>query len=177
MEIQRSHLVGSRPDLARLCNAKNLKIAIEIGTDRGLYAAEFLTIWNGEILYCVDPYEPYPEMPWNRDADMWMAAMRLAPFGPRVRMVRTTSTEFAKTLRQPHFVYIDAAHNYASVLEDVTTWWPLVIPGGLLAGDDFDREHVEVMRAVTAFAEMERLPLQLTTDYNRPPSWFIEKPQ
>ena len=36
------------------------------------------------------------------------------------------------------FVYIDAAHDHASVAADVAAWWPKLRTGGLLAGDDYN---------------------------------------
>jgi len=36
------------------------------------------------------------------------------------------------------FIYIDARHDYAGVLEDLRAWWPLLKRDGIIAGDDFD---------------------------------------
>ena len=35
------------------------------------------------------------------------------------------------------FAYIDAAHDYCSVREELGLYWPKVRSGGLIAGDDF----------------------------------------
>jgi hypothetical protein len=176
LDIQRSEMVGNRADLANLCDVHGLKIAVEIGTDRGHFAADFLARWHGEMLYCVDPYLPYPQMPWPRQADLLMAVAILAPFSAKVRICQTTSKEFAKTLTQVDFCYIDGAHDYESVSEDLRLWWPNVKPGGILAGDDFDKEHEEVMRAVKHFAEANKISkIWLSTDYNRAPSWWVTK--
>ena len=35
------------------------------------------------------------------------------------------------------FVYIDARHDYESVLEDLNAWFHKVKPGGILAGHDY----------------------------------------
>lgn len=35
------------------------------------------------------------------------------------------------------FVFIDASHDYASVKEDISLWFPLVRAGGVLAGHDY----------------------------------------
>jgi hypothetical protein len=35
------------------------------------------------------------------------------------------------------FVFIDAGHDYQSVLSDLAAWWPRVKPGGVLAGHDY----------------------------------------
>lgn len=35
------------------------------------------------------------------------------------------------------FVFLDASHSFESVLQDVMAWYPLVMEGGILAGDDW----------------------------------------
>jgi predicted O-methyltransferase YrrM len=50
------------------------------------------------------------------------------------------------------FAFIDAGHDYASVLSDLAAWWPRVRPGGALAGHDYgDPAWPEVARAVHDF--------------------------
>ena len=50
------------------------------------------------------------------------------------------------------FAFIDAGHDYQSVLSDLAAWWPRVKPGGVLAGQDYaDPGWPEVMRAVHDF--------------------------
>lgn len=181
MEARRSETVGSRLDFAALCNDRCYKIAVEVGTDRGIFARDFLDRWHGEMLYCVDDFDVYPEMPWLREPDMLMAIHLLAPHARRCRLMQMTSRDAAHwMLRQhiyPEFIYIDAAHDLDHVLEDIELWWPLVRPGGVLAGDDFDEEHAGVRMAVLAQTSRWNVIPQLTTDYNRGPSWFIEKPK
>jgi hypothetical protein len=174
-EVKRSAMVGSRLDFAAVCNAKGLKTAVEVGTDRGLFALDFLSRWNGEMLYCVDPYCAYPQMPWNRDGDLIMTAVLLAPHARRVRIVRTTSADAAAQIGMVDFVYIDAAHTFEAVTKDLTVWWDNVRLGGLLAGHDFDAEHQEVQDAVSGFARRLGLRLEVGVEYNFPPSWYIEK--
>lgn len=180
--FERSETVGNRADLARLANFKGLKIAVEVGTDRGLFAREFLDRWHGQMLYCVDTWSPYPEMPWDRSGDFALACAVLAPFADRVRILRAPSVEVSKYFGTlPAFpvcadlVYIDASHTFEDALADIEMWWPVVRSGGILAGDDFDNEHAGVREAVKLFAEREGLRVDLTTDYDRAPSWYIEK--
>lgn len=35
------------------------------------------------------------------------------------------------------FVYLDALHDYAGVMQDLVTWWPKVSHGGIMAGHDY----------------------------------------
>ena len=76
-----------RADFADLCNERGIKRAVEVGTDRGVFAEQFLARWNGELLFCVDTWAPYPHMPYDRTADLMMAVHLLAPFRQRVKLV------------------------------------------------------------------------------------------
>jgi cephalosporin hydroxylase len=38
---------------------------------------------------------------------------------------------------RPQVVHIDGGHEYDSVMADIRAWWPLLLPGGLLIGDDY----------------------------------------
>jgi len=62
----------------------------------------------------------------------------------------TTSARAAR-LFQPSsvdFCFIDADHNYASVLADLRAWWPNIKPGGTLAGHDY-RQSASWLLGVT----------------------------
>lgn len=65
------------------------------------------------------------------------------------------SVEIAHVLRmfgqRPFFVFIDADHSYQAVREDLRAWWPLVTPGGVLAGHDHQPDFPGVERAVREF--------------------------
>jgi hypothetical protein len=45
------------------------------------------------------------------------------------------------------FVFIDASHDFASVLADLRAWWPKVKPGGTLAGHDHTHHFPGVEQA------------------------------
>lgn len=48
-------------------------------------------------------------------------------------------------------IHLDGAHDYASVLADLEAWWPLLQPGGILIGDDYDPHWPGVVRAFDEF--------------------------
>jgi hypothetical protein len=37
----------------------------------------------------------------------------------------------------PDVIHIDAGHDYRSVMNDLTLWWPMLREGGVLLGDDY----------------------------------------
>jgi hypothetical protein len=47
-------------------------------------------------------------------------------------------------------VFIDGDHSEQACGADIDAWQPLVRPGGVLAGHDFHRNHMGVVRAVQA---------------------------
>jgi predicted O-methyltransferase YrrM len=63
---------------------------------------------------------------------------------------------------QPDLIYIDASHDYRSVLTDIEIYWKLLRNGGVLIGDDFEEPWYGVIRAVLEFTEKLGVPLQLS---------------
>jgi hypothetical protein len=121
--------------------------AAEIGTHVGKFAWHILSRWTGRLLHCVDPwthYEGYHDPPItkerDRDADFAECQKRLAPFESlgRVKYHREFSVPASKWFADNSldFVYIDAAHDAASVRADMQAWWPKVRIGGIMAGHD-----------------------------------------
>lgn len=170
--------ITCREDFAAMCNARGLVgQAAEIGTHHGHFAVAFLRAWQGACLVCVDDWQPYHEMPFPRDVDKLIAAINLAPFPPRIRIVMAQSVE-AASREEPSafgFIYIDAGHTYDQVRQDLAAWWPRVLPNGILAGHDFESGHPDVMRAVTEFADEQQRTIYLTHERDVPASWYILK--
>ena len=50
-------------------------------------------------------------------------------------------------------LHLGAGHDEAAVAADLTAWWPLIRPGGLLIGDDYlhDGQWPGVLAAFDAF--------------------------
>jgi predicted O-methyltransferase YrrM/glycosyltransferase involved in cell wall biosynthesis len=49
------------------------------------------------------------------------------------------------------FIFIDASHDYANVLADISAWYPKLKPGGLIAGDDYAPCWGGVIQAVNEY--------------------------
>lgn len=174
-EVIPSDEIAHRYDFSLLANARGYRDAVEVGTDLGRFAADFLARFRGHWLVSVDPYEPFPEQPYDRLGDLLTAAVALAPFHGRHRFVRAPSPDcipFVTSFTSPQFVYIDGAHDHDSVTADLEGWW--AVPSvELLAGHDFDPEHPGVVRAVERFARARGLAVRLTHEADAPPSWYV----
>ena len=92
----------------------------------------------------------------------------MEPFRNRHVHMRMASVEASESLHKDghcgfHFVYIDGAHDQASVKANLEAWWPLVRPGGIMAGHDFSIPDVSA--PVIAFAKRNRLDLMIVNEH------------
>jgi hypothetical protein len=172
-----------REDFGLLWNLRGLTgTAVEIGTDRGVFASELLSRWKGQKLVCIDPWQdnlegyhgdPVAHRP--REPDYQEALRVLKPFGDRVDLLRTTSEQAARRFRCGTLsaVYIDGDHH--KVAEDIEIWKDLLESGGCLCGHDF----------TGGWGKQTKPPLlQLLEQWRRPifyllgdaGSWFTFRP-
>jgi hypothetical protein len=71
--------------------------------------------------------------------------LRAAQVNWEVGTLPFTSTVAAEEFPDAHFaaVFLDAAHDYASVRADLAAWRTKVKPGGIFAGHDIDSPDVQ----------------------------------
>jgi cephalosporin hydroxylase len=66
-------------------------------------------------------------------------------------IIKSTGSVMAAQWMGPlRFCFIDGDHSRESVAADIADWWPLVSPGGVLAGHDYGASHPGVEEAVRA---------------------------
>jgi hypothetical protein len=129
---------------------------VEIGVARAGHSSKILSGLDNSVLnklYGVDPYLSF------YDADDIFAAKGQLEFDAmhewvqsrlekeeidrhqsnRFELLRTTSTKAVQLLSDVsiHAVFVDGDHRASAVLEDLLAWYPKIIPGGLIAGDDY----------------------------------------
>jgi hypothetical protein len=95
-----------------------------------------------------------------------------------MQLIRKTSVEAAADFEDSFFdvVYIDANHNYEYVKQDLEAWWPKIISGGVLCGDDYEPAGVVdfgVIQAVDEFAEANNLEVNIGDCWWK--QWWISK--
>lgn len=150
-ELQAPPKWYSRMDLPRILNELGLvDHGVEIGVQRGIFSAHIRSGWDGFVLHCVDPWAPYPGVSdsadrhesYRMDAIANLDAACLAKTVGSYIIHRTTSQDFAAEMaehKQPvfDFIYIDGDHDEAPFRRDVEALWPLLNPGGIMAGHDY----------------------------------------
>ena len=58
-------------------------------------------------------------------------------------------------------IYVDGSHEYDAVIQDLKAFWPLVLPGGFMLGDDYDSFWLGVQKAVDEFCSLHTLEKKL----------------
>jgi SAM-dependent methyltransferase len=124
---------------------------VEVGSWYGRSAAYMaVEIANSDKqidFYCVDTWGGSVDSPWmaielaskgGSAFPFFQENMRKGGVEHLIKPVRLNSVQAAGTFEDQSldFVMIDGAHDYASVRNDVRSWFPKVKPGGVIAGDD-----------------------------------------
>lgn len=156
---------------------------VEVGTCKGLFAANLLSLWPGQ-LYCVDAWAPIPgyDEQYDHEANLKEAHERLREYEDRCTICRMTSLQASEGFENAtlDFVYLDANHGYQAVRDDLNAWYPKVRKGGILAGDDYGivpEQWIEmghgkvrfgVKRAVDEWAKTHRknISIDILADWN-----------
>lgn len=181
---------GTRVTLAELFGEAHYNNGAEIGVQAGIYS-EVLCKANPNLkLLCVDSWAPYRDFPRKSRQDaMFLETMnRLANY-PGATIKRMTSIEASRDVPNGSldFVYIDAAHDFDSVMMDLIHWVPKVRRRGIVAGHDYCyMRFCSVIGAVNAYRESRGIGTWYVTDdpgvrdlsrqLGRMPSWFWVQP-
>ena len=138
-------------------------VIVEIGSWMGqsmAYLAQGLQAkgWTGS-LFSVDTFtgelnqpahQPIVSAAGGSIRHLFDANMRECGVSDLVHVMQCDSAQAASNLPDGSvsFCFIDAAHDYASVMRDILAWVPKMKPGGMLAGHDYHDRDVH-----TAVAE------------------------
>lgn len=126
---------------------------VEIGSWRGRSARAMADNTQG-IIYCVDTWVDHAIgiRGWWSDTDYPLLTTRpdwlfhefkhnLSEYIDKtVFPYRLESLKASRVLHDKEFdlIFIDAAHDYASVKNDILAWLPLLSEGGILCGHDYN---------------------------------------
>jgi len=132
-----------------LINEYKFKEVAEIGVLEGITVdAVHQNCPSIEKYYMIDPWVPFKGdgagKSANITAEEWEVIYQniLDKYAtdPKFIIMRATSVQAAKAFEPSSLdlVFIDSIHSYKSCKSDVQTWFPIVRPGGILCGDDYN---------------------------------------
>jgi hypothetical protein len=177
----------NRIDLIRSLNPHS---GCEVGTRDGEFAAELLTIPSITSLTIIDAWQEFTEGPYLLDpANCSQAAQDCRERNVRLRFERDSRVEVIKALspnvaeqfpdKSMDFVFIDGAHDYESVLNDLHAWSR--VTDNLLCHDYVDSQESRkmgfgVVKAVEDFMEVRGWKLEAGTFKEAWPTVLLVQP-
>lgn len=128
--------------LAHKIKTRRYRMGAEVGVGDGKTSKYLLE--HCPVLfrhYAVDVWEPtqgHPES-YNHKENL-DKCRQIAEKDYRLKLLRKASTVAAQEFNNKHldYVFIDADHDYESVLSDINVWLPKIRPGGLICGHDYN---------------------------------------
>lgn len=172
-----------RDDLGNWLNRQGLLgIGAEVGCAWGSFAKIVLSQWIGKQYYMIDPWtvlpiDQYKESQSQTDYDNWrIQCEEMASKDKRITLVNSRSIDSVSRFEDESFdwIYIDAAHDYENVTQDINLWWKKLKIGGLFGGHDFLSRHnglIEVDRAIEDWAYKNGIEFSVTPCT----SWWVLK--
>lgn len=151
------------PQLMKSCNAK---VVVELGSWLGaftIFIADHLD--DSSKVYAVDIWEETPECTsamglkpaeaqkfYQILYQQFLSNMIHQKLTHKIIPIRMRTVEAAEKVDiNPDLVYVDASHAEEDVYNDVKSWYPKIVSGGIMCGDDWGWPSVR--RGVTRIAE------------------------
>lgn len=131
--------------LAYLAKAARGKGCRVVGVDTFLGSPEFS--W-GVRAATGERWEEFPE---GQLAQLAVAHLKAAGVLDDVTLIVSDSAKAAGLFADGsvYAVFVDADHAAESVERDILAWWPKLVPGGWIAGDDYDETFPGVRQGIT----------------------------
>ena len=131
--------------LSSVINKRKFRTGAEIGAATGIMTQHLLdNCPTLEKLVIVDDWRPIPESEQWKGSDMEKVFRQKFNGETRLRILKGLSWEMAQVVDgfSLDFVFIDASHDYDSVMKDLEAWENKVRPGGILCGHDLHFDGV-----------------------------------
>ena len=147
-DTERLRTVHDMHDLVLLANEMELGVDgtwVELGVCTALFSKELIEKGDPKKLIMVDLWGDIDIYSDVVASDNFLQTIdRISPYSSRVEIWRMLTTEAADLVPDGSisFIYVDASHQYTDVLADVTSWWPKLRLGGVIAGDDYYNGYV-----------------------------------
>lgn len=151
---------------------------VEVGVWKGMsacfMAVEIINSGKNIKFDCVDTWdfvESSKEIDKNQFENLFSIFKKnIEPISEKIGIIKSLSWDGAKNYEDNSldFVFIDAGHDYESVKKDLTSWFPKIKSGGILAGHDYHYD-CGVYPAVNEFFKDKNNIKQMGA------CWFYEK--
>lgn len=178
--------IRNRGDIPRFLESIQAKRIAELGVRDGQHLRSLMTVQGVEEIWAIDMWRNTGALAENDDSSpqevlegRFAIVQGLANGDPRIHISRKSTEDAAAALVSLFdFVYIDADHSYNGVSRDIRLWWPLVKPGGYLAGHDYCEwpSHPVKMGVIPAVDEFVAAN-GLTVHVDGETDWFVQKPE
>jgi lipopolysaccharide biosynthesis glycosyltransferase len=163
------------------------KKTVEIGVYKGDFSKKILNQINPDEHWAIDPWEKqenYQDIVNSKNFNnVYKEAKENLCDRKNCNMVRDYGENYVDNFEDSSldFVYIDARHDYDSVLKDIKLWYPKVRKGGIIAGHDYldgeyafeENKHSTVFgvkKAVDEFFGEEKIRYTMESLLK---SWFV----
>jgi hypothetical protein len=132
----------------------------------GCYAGESTNIFlnSGKIskFYAIDPWvSGYDDNDLASNSDLKLAEKEfdkvISKFNNVVKLKDFSTNAILKVDELVDFVYIDANHNYDSVINDINLWKNKIKPNGFIGGHDYGTKHIGVTKAVDELFKIKKI--------------------
>ena len=148
----------------------NIKTVIEVGSHFGL-SARFIAshLPKDGKLFAVDHWAWFPHC-YEQFLSNTIHAGLTYVITP-IRMDSLSAASYFQNLNDPilpDLIYIDASHDTNSVYQDLMAWFPLVQERGILCGDDWTFEEVQI--AVNRFAKEKSMEIEASGNF-----WLLKE--
>jgi hypothetical protein len=175
-----------RSELGRLLEYFNLpRIVAELGCAEGLYSKQICE-WGIDRFFMIDNWETIKGQVGDGGVDnSWHsknygeAVARVKPWEDKVTIMKGLTKETIPIIPDNYLgmVYIDAAHDYDNVLNDLKLSFPKVVSGGIISGHDYLNMSYGVNKAVNDFCKSKGLQINLVPDEEPAMAsfWFIKR--
>lgn len=146
--------------LTSLIRSEGFTSFVEIGVKEGRNISFILANCPNCYAIGIDPWQKAPQQAgkecgetyeeWDFKEIKAEFMRNCLPYKDRLTFYKNKGDDVAPLIqnRSQDIIFIDAAHDYDSVLNDIKVWLPKVKNGGILAGHDYQPSFPSVIRAV-----------------------------
>ena len=151
-------------------------MAVEILNSGKRIKFDCVDTWNGSEEHLDknnNSYEPLLEIPNGLYNEF---IKNIEPVKSVINPIRMSSIEASKLYKDNSldFVFIDGAHDYVNVAQDVKHWFPKIKIGGYIAGDDYAWPSVK--EAVNEYFGKKNVTSIKAPAYNyAEQTWLVQK--